>query len=119
LFVDYSTEEEELDTDKTELITLKYAKDTSKQPANEPEQNWINTKFINTNELDAIRSRALLECNNKENLIDYDAFNSDYMNKLLGKPTPTATATITKQSTTASKLDEQKQSETMQIDNKT
>lgn len=85
-FKEYSTEEEEPE-DKTELITMRYAKDSGKTSAQqETEQNWINTTYVNTNEPEAKIKKELLFCKNKTNEVTVEESKEAFLNKLLSVP---------------------------------
>ncbi len=69
------------------MITLKYAKETSKaaqQQQQELEQNWIHTSYIQNTDNQAQIKRQHLYCKNKENLLAFELSDADYLNKLLG-----------------------------------
>jgi hypothetical protein len=81
-----SASEDDVEADKTELITLKYAKDPikSNQQHQEQEQNWIPTSYLNCNDRRALEKRNELYCKNKFNSISFESAGVDYLNKLLG-----------------------------------
>ncbi len=83
-FTDHSTEDEEADADKTELITVRYTKEAAKTTPQEVEQNWFKTEFINDKDDVSVReSRKLLFCKDENVIVDVDGLNSDYSKLLL------------------------------------
>lgn len=85
-YIDQSTEDEDGEGDKAELITIKYTKEAAKPNTTpqETEQNWIKTQYINYNKANqyVIESNQLL-LSNSTDTVDVDSLNKDYSKLLL------------------------------------
>jgi DNA-directed RNA polymerase III subunit RPC5 len=84
---EYLTEEEgdENEADKTELITIKYAKDAhAKKEATQENENWIQLAYSRSTDPGSIEIREKLLCTNKENLLNINDLVPNYFDKLLG-----------------------------------
>lgn len=80
---DYSTEEDDGEADKAELVTLKYSSSYASNIKTEPEQNWIPLKFLNINEAESTVTRESLYCKNLENTLDLDFKQDEFIQKLI------------------------------------
>lgn len=84
---EYLTEEEidDNENDKTELITIKYAKDAhAKKEISQEHENWIQLAYSRPSDPGSSEIRNKLTCKNKENLININDLVPNYFDKLLG-----------------------------------
>ncbi len=80
---DYSTEEDDGESEKAELVTLKYSSAYASQVKQEPEQNWIPIKFLNVNDAESAGARQSLYCTKKENELQMPFSKEEFIQKLI------------------------------------
>lgn len=79
---DYETEEDvESEIEKAELVTMKYSNQV--KVATEPEQNWINLEYLNSNYSDALKVKDGLYCKNPENISKLNITNEEFISRLV------------------------------------
>ena len=86
LKIDYSTEEENENEDKAELVTLRYSMTTQSSHTQEPEQNWIPLTF----DKHANSSKDKLLCQKVDNKLKLDYTDDEFIKRLVdnGNPAP-------------------------------
>ncbi len=80
---DCSTEEDDGDSEKAELVTLKYSSAYASQVKQEPEQNWIPVRFLNVNDTESECARRSLYCTKKETELKIPFSKEEFIQKLI------------------------------------
>lgn len=81
---DYSTEDDEGEGEKTELVTLKYSSAHASQAIKkEPEQNWIPMQFANVNERSSAEKREALYCKEPEKSLKLNFTQDEFIQRLI------------------------------------
>ena len=62
---------------------MRYARDNQKAQGQEVEQNWVPLKVLDEDDPQCVHEKENLICKHKEQVINFDQVNPDYLNKLL------------------------------------
>lgn len=82
VILDYSTEEEvdTTETDKTELVTLKYSAPGAQGAKETPDESWTQLSYINSNDSRSHNLKNFLLCHNTQEQVGLQVTTEQLMN---------------------------------------